>query len=163
MGRKLLLAAAALVVVAGIGVAGVRFGQLNDRVAQQDVRAGQLERALRIAADPCATRAVLQDRSGDAVAVLLSVDDAAAIVPTDLPPNDAARQIYVVWDQHAGACGVGHIRCHGGRFGRATAGVVAGRPPPRRLRDLAGRRPHGARASVGRLGIGPGRPRLSPG
>lgn len=96
-GRKLLLAAAALVVVAGIGVAGVRFSQLNDRVAQQDVRAGQLERALRIAADVDATRAVLQDRSGDAVAVPLSVDDAAAIVPTDLPPNDAARQIYVGW------------------------------------------------------------------
>ncbi|MCC8251609.1 anti-sigma factor domain-containing protein [Saccharothrix luteola] len=96
-GRKLLLAAAALVVVAGIGVAGVRFGQLNERVAEQDVRAGQMERALRIAADPDATRAVLQDESGDAVAVLLSADDAAAIVPTDLPSNDVTRQIYVVW------------------------------------------------------------------
>lgn len=100
-GRKLLLAAAALVVVAGIGVAGVRFGQLNDQVAQQDVRAGQLERALRIVADPDASRAVLQDESGDAVAVLLSADDAAAIVPTDLPANDVTRQIYVVWGTSA--------------------------------------------------------------
>ncbi|XVS61902.1 anti-sigma factor domain-containing protein [Actinosynnema sp. CA-299493] len=96
-GRKLLLAAAALVVVAGIGVAGVKFGQLNDRVAQQDVRAGQMERALRIAADPGTTRAVLQDESGAALAVLLSGDDDAAIVPTNLPSNDAARQVYVVW------------------------------------------------------------------
>jgi hypothetical protein len=96
-GRKLLLAAAALVVVAGIGVAGVRFGQLNDRVAEQDARAGQMERALRIVADPDATRAVLRDKSGDAVAVLVSADDAAAIVPTDLPSNDVTRQVYVVW------------------------------------------------------------------
>lgn len=96
-GRKVLLAAAALVVVAGVGVAGVRFGQLDDRVAQQDVRAGQLERALRIAADPSATRAVLQDESGDAVAVLLSAGDDAAIMPVGLPANDAARQVYVVW------------------------------------------------------------------
>jgi hypothetical protein len=96
-GRKVLLVAAALVVVAGVGVAGVRLGQLNDRVAQQDVRAGQLERALRIAADPGATRAVLQDTSGEALAVLLSGDDDAAIVPKGLPSNDATRQIYVVW------------------------------------------------------------------
>ncbi|GAB3006774.1 anti-sigma factor [Saccharothrix stipae] len=96
-GRKLLVAAAALVVVAGIGVAGVRFDRLSDQVAQQDVRAEQLERALRIAADPGTNRAVLQNTSGDALAVLLSDDDAAAIMPMKLPANDATRQIYVVW------------------------------------------------------------------
>lgn len=57
-----------LVVVAGIGVAGVRFDQLGDRIAEQGVRA-----------------------------VLLSTADAAAIVPTDLPSNDVTRQVYVVW------------------------------------------------------------------
>jgi hypothetical protein len=46
------------------------------------------------------SRAVLQDTSGDAVAVLLS-DDAAAILPTDLQPNDSARQTYVVWGTSA--------------------------------------------------------------
>ena len=99
--RKLLVAAAALVVVAGAGVAAVRFDQLNDRVAQQDVRAGQLERALRIAADPQASRAVLHDTSGGTVAVLLSGDDAAVIMPLDLPANDLTRQVYVVWGTSA--------------------------------------------------------------
>ncbi|MEV8438684.1 anti-sigma factor [Actinosynnema sp. NPDC051121] len=96
-GRKLLVAAAALVVAAGIGVTGVRFDQLNDRIAQQDVKAEQLERALRIAADPDASRTVLQNTSGDTVAVLLSDDDAAAIMPVALPANDVTRQVYVVW------------------------------------------------------------------
>ncbi|ONI89824.1 hypothetical protein ALI22I_15130 [Saccharothrix sp. ALI-22-I] len=96
-GRKLLLAAAALVVVAGIGVVGVRFDQLSDQVAQQDIQADQLQRALRIAADPETDRAVLRTDSGDVLAVLMSGDDAAAILPMKLPSNDAARQVYVVW------------------------------------------------------------------
>ncbi|WP_158853064.1 anti-sigma factor [Saccharothrix deserti] len=100
-GRKLAVAAAALVVVAGIGVAGVRFDQLNDQVAQQDVRAEQLERALRVAADPETNRAVLRTKSGDTLAVLLSGDDAAAVVPVKLPSNDVAGQTYVVWGTSA--------------------------------------------------------------
>ncbi|MFD0207033.1 MULTISPECIES: anti-sigma factor [Saccharothrix] len=96
-GRKLLVAAAVLVVVAGVGVAGVRLVQLNDRVAQQDVRAERLERALRIATDPDTSRAVLRNTSGDTVAVLLSGDEGAAIMPVDLPANDVTRQTYVVW------------------------------------------------------------------
>ncbi|PSL51531.1 anti-sigma-K factor rskA [Saccharothrix carnea] len=96
-GRKLLLAAAVLVLVAGVGVAGVRLVQLNDRVAQQDVRAERLERALRIASDPDTSRAVLRNTSGETVAVLLSGDDGAAVMPVDLPANDVTRQTYVVW------------------------------------------------------------------
>ncbi|MEU4740923.1 anti-sigma factor [Actinosynnema sp. NPDC023658] len=96
-GRKLLAAAAVLVVLAGIGVAVVRFDRLSDQVAQQDARTEQLERALQLAADPQAKRAVLHDQSGDALAVLLSGDDSAAVMPMKLPSNDASRQVYVVW------------------------------------------------------------------
>jgi hypothetical protein len=95
--RKLVAAAAVLVVVAGIGVAVARFDQLSDQIAQQDARTGQLEGALQLAADPEAKRAVLQDKSGNSLAVLLSGDEAAAIMPMKLSSNDSARQIYVVW------------------------------------------------------------------
>lgn len=96
-GRKLLVAAAALIVVAGVGVAGVRFDQLNDRVARQDVRADQLERVLRVVGDPEADRAVLRTQAGNAVAVLLSGDEDAAVMPVNLPSNDVTRQTYVMW------------------------------------------------------------------
>ncbi|WP_367129355.1 anti-sigma factor [Saccharothrix sp. HUAS TT1] len=96
-GRKLLAAAAALIIVTGITIAGMRFDRLSDQVAQQEVRAEQLERALRVVADPDADRAVLRTTSGDPLAVLLSGADSAAIVPVELPSNDAASQVYVVW------------------------------------------------------------------
>lgn len=101
-GRKVLVAAAVLAVVAGVGVAGVRFDQLSGQVAQQDARAKQLEHVLKLTADPATNRAVLRTESGDALAVLLSGLADAAIMPTKLPPNDAARQVYVVWGTSAG-------------------------------------------------------------
>ncbi|MFD1146058.1 anti-sigma factor [Saccharothrix hoggarensis] len=96
-GRKALVAAAALIVVAVAGVAGVQFDRLSDQVAQQGTRAEQLERALQVAADPETNRAVLRAKTGDPLAVLLSGDADAAVMPMRLPSNDATRQTYVVW------------------------------------------------------------------
>ncbi|MEU5691970.1 anti-sigma factor [Actinosynnema sp. NPDC020468] len=96
-GRRLVAAAAALVVLAVIGVAGLRFDDLSDRVAQQDQRTNQLESALQVAADPTTNRAVLRTDSGEPLAVLLSGDHNAAVMPMALKSNDRSSQIYVVW------------------------------------------------------------------
>ncbi|MGM1060059.1 anti-sigma factor domain-containing protein [Saccharothrix sp. Mg75] len=96
-GRRALVAAAVVVAVAGIGVAGVRINQLGDQVAAQDARAERLERVLDLAANPAANRAVLRSASGEEVAVLVSTEDSAAVVPVRLTSNDAAHQVYVVW------------------------------------------------------------------
>jgi anti-sigma factor RsiW len=95
--QRVLATAAAVVVVAGAGVVGVQLDRLGDEVAAQEQRADRLEEALGLAADPSASRAVLRTPSGEAVAVLMSSDDGAAVVPTHLTPNDRARQTYVVW------------------------------------------------------------------
>ncbi|MDQ2583896.1 anti-sigma factor domain-containing protein [Saccharothrix yanglingensis] len=95
--RKALAAAAVLVAVVGIGVVGVRLNQLGDQVAAQEARADRLERALDLAADPSANRAVLRTPSGEAVAVLVSTEDSAALMPMHLTSNDTTNQVYVVW------------------------------------------------------------------
>ncbi|MBP2337455.1 hypothetical protein JOF41_003633 [Saccharothrix coeruleofusca] len=94
---KLLAAAAALVVIAGATAAGVRLVQLGDQITAQQARADRLETALALAADPAAKRVVLRSPSREPVAVLLSADDTAAVMPVDLEPNDANSQTYVLW------------------------------------------------------------------
>ncbi|MFT7837698.1 anti-sigma factor [Saccharothrix sp. BKS2] len=94
--RRVLAAAAGVAVLAAGGVAGVRLDRLGDEVAAQGERADRLEGALRLAADPSASRAVLRTGSGEEVAVLLSADDGAAVVPTRLSTNDR-EHTYVVW------------------------------------------------------------------
>ncbi|MFD7656012.1 anti-sigma factor domain-containing protein [Actinosynnema sp. NPDC059797] len=94
--RRVLAAAAGVAVLAGAGVVGVRLDRLGDEVVAQGQRADRLESALRLAADPTASRAVLRTDSGEEVALLLSADDGAAVVPTRLSPNDG-QHTYVMW------------------------------------------------------------------
>ncbi|GAA2690553.1 MULTISPECIES: anti-sigma factor [Actinosynnema] len=88
-------AAAALVLLAGTAAA-VRLSQLTDQVAEGDARADRYQRALSVAADPGASRTVLQSQSGDPKAVLLATAGDAAVVPLALTPNGQA-EVYVVW------------------------------------------------------------------
>lgn len=95
---RVLLAAAAVVLIALIaGVLGVQYAKLSDQVAAQTAQTEQLQQALRVAADPATNRAVLRTDKGDPVAVLLNGDHDAAVMPVKLNPNDAAKQVYVVW------------------------------------------------------------------
>ncbi|WP_148309435.1 anti-sigma factor [Kutzneria albida] len=91
LGRGLLAAAAVLVLVLG-GVAGVLGYQLNQVSQQQQAQA----QVLGVVTDPSMRRAVLSGGSGQQVAVLLSSDKGAAVVPSGLAPN-AADTSYVVW------------------------------------------------------------------
>jgi hypothetical protein len=95
-GRVLLAAAAALAVLAGGGYLGVRVNQLSGEVTAARSRTDDLNKALSLAANPATNRAVLRTNSGDEVAVVLSNPDAAAVMPTNLKPNDSGH-VYVVW------------------------------------------------------------------
>jgi hypothetical protein len=83
-------------VAAGV-FGGVRIAQLGDQVSAQEQRVALLDEALRMAADPGTNRAVLRSADGDKLGVLLSGSQAAMVIETTLPPNDASDQIYVVW------------------------------------------------------------------
>lgn len=95
-GRILLAAAAAAAVLAGAGYLGVRVNQLSNEVTAAQTRTDELNRALSLAADPSTNRAVLRTGSGDEVAIVLSNPNSAAVMPTNLKPNDSGH-IYVVW------------------------------------------------------------------
>ncbi|GAA3862670.1 hypothetical protein GCM10022243_31480 [Saccharothrix violaceirubra] len=95
--RNVLVAAAAVVLVAAVGIVGVRFGQMSDQLADQD----RLRSALEVAVAPGTDRAVLRAESGEPIAVLLSGDREAAVMPMDLKSNDVATQTYVVWGTSA--------------------------------------------------------------
>ncbi|WP_434441803.1 anti-sigma factor domain-containing protein [Lentzea sp. E54] len=95
-GRILLAAAAAAAVLAGAGYLGVRVNQLSDEVTAAQTRTDELNKALSLAADPSTNRAVLRTGSGDEVAIVLSNPNSAAVLPTNLKPNDSGH-IYVVW------------------------------------------------------------------
>ncbi|MEU4806962.1 anti-sigma factor [Actinosynnema sp. NPDC023587] len=96
IGRRLLAAAAVVVALAAVGVAGVRFNQLDDRISAEEQRNSRLNKALELAANPETNRAVLRSPSGDPVAIMLSSDAEAAVMEMKLAPN-AADQTYVVW------------------------------------------------------------------
>jgi hypothetical protein len=91
--------AAAVVILVAIlvGVVGQRFASQSDETARYAAQVQQLQGALQLAADPDTNRAVLHNSAGDASAVLLSGDNAAAVMPMKLAPNDTAKQVYVVW------------------------------------------------------------------
>ncbi|MBB5960457.1 anti-sigma factor RsiW [Saccharothrix tamanrassetensis] len=95
-GRRLLAAAAIVVVLAGVGVAGVRFSRLSDQVAAQQQRNDELSKALVLAASPDTNRAVLRSPSGDELAIVLSAEKGAAVMEMDLKPNQSDHT-YVVW------------------------------------------------------------------
>ena len=95
-GRVLLAAAAALAVLAGAGYLGVRVNQLSNQVAASEARTNDLDKAFSLAADPATNRAVLRTGTGDEVAVVFSNPDSAAVLPTNLKPNDSGH-VYVVW------------------------------------------------------------------
>ncbi|CAL9538856.1 hypothetical protein SUDANB95_04152 [Actinosynnema sp. ALI-1.44] len=94
---RLLAAAAAVVLVAGLVFGGVRIAQLGDQVQAQQQRVALLDEALRMAADPSTNRAVLRSETGDKLGVLLSGEDDAMVIDTTLAPNSASDQVYVVW------------------------------------------------------------------
>ncbi|WP_433272732.1 anti-sigma factor [Actinosynnema sp. CS-041913] len=98
LGRRLLAAAAVVVALVAVGVAGVRFNQLNDRVAVQEQRNRELNEALLLAASPDTNRAVMRSPTGgEPVAIVLSGSDRAAVMEMKLAPNNATDQTYVVW------------------------------------------------------------------
>jgi len=95
---RVLFAAAAVILVAVVaGVVGQRLTSLSDQVTAQQARTDQLEHTFRLATDPATKKAVLRTPDGTAMAVLLSGDDDAAVVPEGMPANDMAAQTYVVW------------------------------------------------------------------
>lgn len=95
--RRLLAAAAVILVAVVTGVVGQQLGSLSSQVEAQKARTDQLEHTVRLATDPVTRKAVLRTPDGTPMAVLLSGDDDAAVVPEGMPENNAATQTYVVW------------------------------------------------------------------
>ncbi|MEV0682151.1 anti-sigma factor [Actinosynnema sp. NPDC050436] len=98
VGRRLLVAAAVVVALGSIGVAGMRMNQLDDQVTAQDERNRELNKALELAANPETNRAVLRSKTGEPIAVVLSGDDQAAVMEVKLAANTTGQK-YVVWGQ----------------------------------------------------------------
>lgn len=93
----LFAAAAALVLVAAIGVLGVRVAQLSDERNQAASQVTAISEAIQRAADPAAIRVPLIAEDGGAVGMVLASPDGVAVVATRLPDNRVADEIYVLW------------------------------------------------------------------
>ena len=99
-GRVLLAAAAVVVLVLGgvTAVLGVQLGRLN---SQQEAQAAEQAKVHSIITDPSVRQAVLADSDGKPAAMLLSSRSGTALVPMGLRPNDA-DQIYALWGLKSG-------------------------------------------------------------
>ncbi|MGH4010339.1 MAG: anti-sigma factor domain-containing protein [Pseudonocardiaceae bacterium] len=93
----LLAAAAALILVAAIGVLGVRVMQLSDERNLAASQVTAMSEVIQRAADPAAVRVPLVAEDGGAVGMVLASPDGVAVVATRLPENRVADQIYVLW------------------------------------------------------------------
>lgn len=93
----LLAAAAALVLVAAVGVLGIRVVQLSDERNQAASQVTAISEAVQKAADPAAVRVPLVTEDGGAVGMVLASPDGVAVVDTRLPGNRVADEIYVLW------------------------------------------------------------------
>ncbi|MGH3887910.1 MAG: anti-sigma factor domain-containing protein [Pseudonocardiaceae bacterium] len=96
-GTGLLAVAAALVLVAAVGVLGVRVAQLSGERNQAARQVTEISAAIQRAADPAAVRVPLVAKDGGAVGMVLASRDGVAVVATRLPGNRVADQIYVLW------------------------------------------------------------------
>jgi hypothetical protein len=94
---RLLAMAAALVLVAAVGVLGVRVVQLSGERNQAAHQITEISEAIQRAADPAAVRVPLVAKDGGAVGMVLASRDRVAVVATRLPGNRVADQIYVLW------------------------------------------------------------------
>lgn len=93
----LLAVAAALVLVAAIGVLGVRVVQLSGERNLAARQAMAMSEAIHKTADPAAVRVPLVAKDGGAVGMVLASRDGVAVVATRLPGNRVADQTYVLW------------------------------------------------------------------
>ncbi|MGH3918201.1 MAG: anti-sigma factor domain-containing protein [Pseudonocardiaceae bacterium] len=93
----LLAMAAALVLVAAVGVLGVRVVQLSDERNQAASQVTAISEAVHRAADPAAVRVPLVTEGGGAVGMVLASPGGVAVVATRLPDNRVADEIYVLW------------------------------------------------------------------
>ncbi len=97
-GTGWLAAAAAVVLIAGVVVLGVRVVQLGDERNQAALQVTEMSEAIRAAADPAAVRVpLLATNDGGSVGMVLASRDGVAVVVTRLPSNRTADQIYVLW------------------------------------------------------------------
>jgi hypothetical protein len=96
-GTRLLAVAAALVLVAAIGVLGARVMQLSGERNQAEHQVTELAEAMHRAADPAAVRVPLVAQDGSSVGMVLASRDRVTVVATRLPGNRVADQIYVLW------------------------------------------------------------------
>lgn len=103
-GTRLLAAAAAAVLVALSVVLGVRVVQLDDQRGQAERQIAGMSEAIQRAADPASVRVPLvTTKDGSAAGMVLASRDGVAVVPSGLPNNRAAEQIYVLWGLGDGA------------------------------------------------------------
>ncbi|MGH3700205.1 MAG: anti-sigma factor domain-containing protein [Pseudonocardiaceae bacterium] len=93
----LLAVAAALVLVAAVGVLGVRVVQLSDERNLAASQVTAISEAIHRAADPAAVRVPLVADNGGAVGMVLASPNGVAVVATRLPDNRVADEIYVLW------------------------------------------------------------------
>ncbi|MGH3871253.1 MAG: anti-sigma factor domain-containing protein [Pseudonocardiaceae bacterium] len=96
-GTGLLAVAAALVLVAAVGVLGVRVSQLGEERNQAARQVTEISAAIHRAADPAVVRVPLVGADGGAVGMVLASRDSADVVSTRLPANQVSDQIYVLW------------------------------------------------------------------
>jgi hypothetical protein len=94
---RMLAMAAALVLVAAVGVLGVRVVQLSGERNQAARQVTEMAEVIQRAADPAAVRVPLIAKDGGAVGMVLASQDRVAVVATRLPGNRVADQIYVLW------------------------------------------------------------------
>lgn len=94
---RVFAAAAAVVLVAGSAVLGVRVVQLDGQRDQAAQRAAQLQQVIGQAADPDLSRVPLVTPDGQPMGVVLAGDGAVTVVPTAMAENSLADQVYVLW------------------------------------------------------------------
>jgi hypothetical protein len=101
--RGELAAAAAVILIVGAAVLGVRVVQLNGALAQAQRQVTGMSEALQSVVDPAAVRVPLIDKESRAVVgMVLASRNRVAVVDTALP-NNRGDQTYVLWGLTGGA------------------------------------------------------------
>lgn len=100
---RVLTAAAAVVLVAASVALGIRVVQLDGERDQAVRQATAMSEAMQRAADPESVRVPLVTRGGRTMGMVLAGRGDVAVVPTGLPGNRVADQIYVLWGLGHGA------------------------------------------------------------
>jgi hypothetical protein len=95
--RRQIVAAAATVLLALVGIVGILLHNSGPRQEEAQARAQQLQHAVAQEAGPGTRHALLNSPDGQPVAAVVLRDSQREVITTGLAPNEPAKSSYMLW------------------------------------------------------------------